>query len=102
MPVPPSTALWLQVSTRDSKMIVHPPQASLGLLLPGTPIEQDKYPGLKIMPIDTASDKLVAKIDAIPVQWPNLKVQAIPSNWPKLELNSVRSESILVTQPRGK
>ena len=55
---PPQTAARLQSRTIDPKCIVHPPQASLGALSSGTAILQDRYPGLKIMPIAMDSERL--------------------------------------------
>jgi hypothetical protein len=68
----------------DPKMIVRPPQASLGLQ-PGIPVKQNEYANLRMLPIDSSASSL----QPIPVQWPNLKVQAIPTQWPRLEVHLV-------------
>ena len=68
----------------DPKMIVRPPQASLGLQQ-GIPIDQGQFANLRLLPIDSQS----AAVNAIPVQWPNMKVQAIPTQWPRLEVHPV-------------
>jgi hypothetical protein len=38
----------------DPKIIVHPPQKSLGVNPPGTPIAQNEYPHLQMLPIEVA------------------------------------------------
>ena len=68
----------------DPRMIVRPPQASLGLQK-GIPIDQNQFANLQMLPIDSPS----AAINPIPTQWPNLKVQAIPTLWPRLEVHPV-------------
>ena len=36
----------------DPKIIVHPPQASIGVNPPGTPMAQNEYPHLQMLPIE--------------------------------------------------
>jgi hypothetical protein len=37
----------------DRQIVVHPPQASIGAQPPGTAVTQNRYPGLRILPIDS-------------------------------------------------
>jgi hypothetical protein len=71
----------------DPKMIVHPPQSSLGDQPPGTLGPQNLYPGLRMLPIEESK----LKAEPMPITWPNLKVQQIPIVWPKLEIKPVES-----------
>jgi hypothetical protein len=36
----------------DPKVIVHPPQSSIGVTPPGTPMAQNEYPNLQMLPIE--------------------------------------------------
>jgi hypothetical protein len=38
----------------DPKIIVHPPQSSVGVSPPGTPVAQNEYPHLQMLPIESA------------------------------------------------
>jgi hypothetical protein len=78
------TAQWSEDARIDPKMIVRPPQASLGLQQ-GIPRDQSQFANLQMLPIDSPS----AGVNAIPAQWPSLKVQAIPTQWPRLEVHPV-------------
>jgi hypothetical protein len=62
----------------DPGMIVRPPKSSIGVQPPGTPIAQNLYPGLRLLPIDESR-----KLEEIPAEWPNLNLQNIPINRPK-------------------
>ena len=87
---PPAKAIssWSADAKVDPKMIIHPPQASLGLQQ-GIPVEQSEYSNLRMLPIDAPGFVM----QAIPAQWPNSKVQGIPIQWPRLELGSVKNGS---------
>jgi hypothetical protein len=39
----------------DPKIIVHPPQSSIGVNPPGTPMAQNEYPHLQMLPIEAAT-----------------------------------------------
>jgi hypothetical protein len=69
-------------ATLDAKIVVHPPQLSVGALAPGTTVAQNLYPGLELLPIEQSK----AKGEPIPTTWPNAKIEAIPIVWPKAEL----------------
>jgi len=71
----------------DAQIIVHPPPSSLGEQPPGTPMAQNLYPGLQLLPVDESK----AKAQQIPITWPNLKIEQIPIVWPKGESNPVQS-----------
>jgi hypothetical protein len=44
----------------DPGFILHPPNSSVGVQPPGIPIEQDLYPGLRLLPIDESKARLQA------------------------------------------
>jgi hypothetical protein len=71
----------------DPKIIVHPPQSSLGEQPPAAQIAQNLYPGLTLMPIS----EWKGNGHQVPITWPNLKVQNIPIVWQKLEIKSVEN-----------
>lgn len=66
----------------DPKIVVHPPQSSLGEQPPGALLAQNLYPGLQLLPIEECTKVLTP----IPTTWPNLKLEQIPTVWPKPEL----------------
>jgi hypothetical protein len=39
----------------DPKIVVHPPQSSIGVNPPGTPMAQNEYPHLQMRPIEAAT-----------------------------------------------
>jgi hypothetical protein len=39
----------------DPKIIVHPPQSSIGVIPPGTPMAQNEYPHLQMLPIESSA-----------------------------------------------
>ena len=39
----------------DPKMVVHPPQSSIGVIPPGTPMAQNEYPHLQMLPIESSA-----------------------------------------------
>lgn len=71
----------------DPKMIVHPPQSSLGEQPPGKLVAQNLYPGLRLLPIEESK----ARSQPLSTIWPHLKVQQIPITWPKCEITPVES-----------
>jgi hypothetical protein len=77
MPSPPA----------DSAMIVHPPQASMGVQPPGTAVAQNLYPGLELMPIG----QLKAKVEPIPITFPIMKLEKIPTIWAQYTILPVQS-----------
>ena len=83
----------------DSRSIVHPPQANLGLLSPATPILQKQYPGLTFLPIDAEQNKQEARLEAIPTEWPMMKIDAIPKRWPDLKLQETTKPGSSQHQP---
>jgi len=85
-----------QTAQLDPKIIVHPPQSSLGEQPLATQIAQNLYPGLTMLPIN----EWKGNAHQIPIEWPNLKVQNIPTAWPKVEIKSV--ETGAATNPARK
>ncbi len=60
----------------DPKMIVHPPQSSIGMQPPGIPVAQNEYPHLQVLPIESADSAL----KLIPTKWPRFQLEKIPPN----------------------
>jgi len=79
----------------DPKMVVHPPQASIGVQAPGTQVAQNLYPGLQLMPIEQAK----VKGEPIPTTFPNAKMEPIPTTWPGYKMSLVLSGK---TEPAAK
>jgi len=72
----------------DPGIIIHPPKSSIGAQPPGTPIAQNLYPGLKLLPVDESG-----KLEDIPIKWPNLNLQNIPITWPKYKIVPVSGDA---------
>jgi hypothetical protein len=66
----------------DRKIIVHPPPSSIGVQPPGTAITQNRYPALRMLPIDSTNSAL----EAIPTMWPHDRLETIPKQWPMHEM----------------
>jgi hypothetical protein len=88
VPAPDPLRRWNDAQI-DPKIVVHPPQSSLGKQAPGALVAQNLYPGLNLLPIQESE----AKGEPIPTAWPNLKVKNIPIVWPKLEIKPVDSRA---------
>jgi hypothetical protein len=73
----------------DPEMTIRPPKSSVGVQPPGTPMAQNLYPYLRLLPIDEPNGKLAP----IPTEWPNLILQNIPINWPKYEVRLVKGDT---------
>jgi hypothetical protein len=69
----------------DPKMIVHPPQSSIGVQPPGTAVAQNEYPHLQLRPIESANSIL----QAIPTRWPRFQLEKIPTQWPSFGLGGI-------------
>ena len=50
----PETESPLVGAEIDPKIVVHPPQSSIGVNPPGTPMAQNEYPHLQMRPIEAA------------------------------------------------
>ena len=70
----------------DPDIIVHPPPSSIGVQPPGTGIKQNKYPNLRMLPIEATNSAL----EAIPTMWPRYRLETIPTQWPMHEMVPVR------------
>jgi hypothetical protein len=91
MNVPPGIGrLRMPGAPGDSAMVVHPPQASIGVQVPGTQVAQNLYPGLELMPIHQF-DQSKAKVARIPTTFPNMKIDKIPTTWPQYTVLLVQS-----------
>jgi hypothetical protein len=73
----------------DPKIVVRPPQSSLGEQVPGTLVAQNLHPGLSALPIQESQ----AKGKPIPTTWPNLNIHNIPIVWPKAQIKPVESSA---------
>ena len=58
----------------DEKIIHRPPQGTFAQQQPRTPLAGNLYPGLQLLPIETA------RLEPIPVYFPRVKVEPIPIN----------------------
>jgi hypothetical protein len=88
--VPPGMArVRMPGAPTDPKMVVHPPQGSIGVQAPGTQVAQNLYPGLVLMPIEQAT----VKVEPIPTTWPNMKLEKIPTAMPQYTMLPVQSGS---------
>jgi hypothetical protein len=72
----------------NPKMIVPPPQSSLGEKQSATLIAQDLHPGLQFLPLQEWKEKG----EPIPTTWPNLKIERIPTNWPNVKMLPVQTD----------
>lgn len=78
----------------DQAMVIHPPDG-LFVQQPARPAgPQNLYPGLKILPTETAS------LGPLPTLWPNAKVIPIPITWPHAKVIPIpRDTSGFTTLP---
>lgn len=76
----------------DPKMIVHPPQSSIGVQPPGSLVAQNEYPNLRMLPIEASSAK------PIPTQWSLLQIKLIPIQWPLCKVGPVDCATLAIGQ----
>jgi hypothetical protein len=81
----------------DPKIIVHPPVSSIGMQPPGTAVAQNEYPGLRMLPIESARSHL----EAIPTQWPPNRLENIPTQWPMAEIVAAQNSSAALVRSPG-
>jgi hypothetical protein len=94
--VPPRMLFQPQVPARrrsdnaqiDPKMIVRPPQSSIGVQPPGTAVAQSEYPHLEMLPIESPNSAL----KAIPTKWPRIRPETIPIQWPSFSLGKAGTD----------
>jgi len=87
--VPPGMAgLRMPGAPTDPKMIVRPPQASIGVQAPGTQVAQNLYPGLVLMPIEQST----IKVEPIPTTWTNMKLEKIPTGLPPYAMAPIQRD----------
>lgn len=79
----PRNRAWNDASI-DPKIVRHPDPRTFAQYAPRTPLAQNLYPSLKLLPIETAS------IEPIPLIYPVFKVQPIPRTGPDLHLQQVQ------------
>jgi len=92
MPMAPRSAFDTKV---DPQMIVRPPKDSFAQHEPRAPIPHDLYPELKLLPTEEA------RLEPIPITWPDFKPEPVPITWPKakeLPTEDTRQDAM----PRGK
>jgi hypothetical protein len=76
----------------DPGIIVTPPRP-FGGRDKGTPVAQNLYPNLRLMPVEAG------KLEPIPTEAPNLKVEQIPTQWPDERIVDVGAGSRAVKVP---
>jgi hypothetical protein len=81
----------------DPKIIVHPPASSIGVQPPGMAVAQNEYPGLRMLPIESAGPH----IEAIPTQWPPNRLENIPTQWPMAEIVAAHNSSAAMVRSPG-
>ena len=92
--VPPGIGrLRMPDAPADPKMIVHPPQGSIGAQPRGTQVAQNLYPGLQFMPIEKSTSKMVP----IPTTFPNMKMEKITTTWSQYKALPVQSGKVDTT-----
>ena len=80
----------------DPKIIVHPPQSSIGVQPPGTLVARNLYPNLRFLPIEWP----YAKFEQIPTNWPNYKLDSIPIQFDRVKaLPSQKGHTVRVQTP---
>jgi hypothetical protein len=82
----------------DPKIILRPPQSSIGVQPPGVSVAQNEYPGLQLLPIHATS----AKLQPIPIVWPDARLEAIPTLWPRSEILPIYASTTSPTGTQGK
>ena len=77
VPVPhivaPAPTPALALPHLDEKIIHRPPQDAFAQQRPRTPLAGNLYPGLQLLPIETA------RLEPIPVYFPKVRVEPIPT-----------------------
>jgi hypothetical protein len=94
--LPAAQSQFNQHAQIDPRMIVRPPQSSIGIQAPGTLIAQNLYPGLELLPIDGSK----AKLQPIPTTWPGFKLEQIPIDMSNVEFTLI--EQGAATEPKKK
>lgn len=95
MNVPGIGRIRMPSAPTDPAMVVHPPQASIGVQAQGAQVAQNLYPGLQLMPIGLAP----AKVEPIPTVFPTLKMEKIPTTWTEFKVSPIQSGNV---EPAGK
>jgi hypothetical protein len=90
-----ATHLWDDAKI-DPKMIVHPPQSSIGVQPPGSLVAQNEYPNLRVLPIESSSLK------PVPTQWPLFHLKAIPLQWLKFQLDPANGAALTIKKSAEK
>lgn len=80
----------------DPKIIRRPDPGTFAQHAPRTPIAQNLYPSLKLLPVETAS------IEPIPRTCPELKVQPVPRAWPDFQFQQIHPAQKPATPSRLK
>jgi hypothetical protein len=81
----------------DDQIIHRPPQASKQQ--PRTPMAGYLYPGLELLPLKLFPTE-TARLDPIPVYFPNFKAEPIPTTWPDAKMTLVQSGMQALSSPR--
>jgi hypothetical protein len=67
----------------DEMIIRRPPQGAFAQQQPRTPLAGNLYPGLKLLPIETA------QLEPIPLYFPKAKVEPIPTTSPNAKMSPI-------------
>jgi hypothetical protein len=73
----------------DEQIIHRPPQSVFDQEQPRTPLAGNLYPGLKILPVETA------RLEPIPVYFPKAKVEPIPITSPNAKMTLIQRDATI-------
>ncbi len=76
----------------DRGIIVAPPP-QFGGREKGTPVAQNLYPGLRLVPLRAG------RLEPIPTPWPKLKIENIPTQWPEMKIVEIAKTAEAVKGP---
>jgi len=72
----------------DAQIIHRPPQNSFAKQQPRTPLAGNLYPGLQLLPIETA------RLEPNPIDWPKFTLESIPIQWPDEKVTPIQSNGL--------
>lgn len=75
----------------DPQIVRHPMPGAFAQQQPRVPIAQNLYPGLKLLPTETA------RMEPIPITWPGFKLEPIPTTWPNVRAVPVKAAANAAT-----
>lgn len=78
----------------DEHIIRRPPQGSFAAQAPRTPLANNLYPDLKLLPVETA------RLEPIPVYFPKFKTEPIPTTAPDAKMVPIQTATIKPDQKK--